>query len=129
MKRTFLGELVEPVIELEIWTRKGYRKFRFIVDTGADVTILPRYAADYIGVDLSTCDRGQSVRIEGAGIEVYISSIRVRVGQVELEIRCLFADSDCVPFILGRADVFDHFDLLFDNRNKRLRLELLSSGM
>lgn len=114
-KLSFFGEVADPKIPVKVHTKEGYREFRFLVDTGADVTLLPRYAAEYIGVDLEESERMSVKGIEGIGLDAYAAQIKVRIGDRELEIRCLFAASDRVPFILGRTDIFDHFNLIFDN--------------
>jgi len=125
-KLSFFGEVADPKIPLKVYTKEGYREFRFLVDTGADATLLPRYAAEYIGVDLGESEQMWVKGIEGVGLEAYAGKIRVRIGDKELEVRCLFAASDRVPFILGRTDIFDHFNLIFDNQKQRLCLEPLT---
>jgi len=81
--------------------------------------------AEVIEIDLSTCPQSCSYGIEGDGIKVYASQIQIRIGQVELKVRCLFSEKETTPYILGRADVFSRFNIIFDNRNKKIKLTKL----
>jgi predicted aspartyl protease len=113
-KRTYIGEVVVPKVTVEIFTKDGYRKFKFLIDTGADCMMLPRYAAKYIGIDLKSLEKKRSKGIEGHGINVYIGKIKVRIGGEEFKARCLFSERDDTPFLLGRLDIFDRFDIIFE---------------
>ena len=95
----------------------------FLLDTGADFTMLPKHIADWLGIRLNTLRRERSYGIEGGkGVIVWVGKIRVRICQHELEIRCLFSDNDSCPYILGRADIFSHFNILFNNAKGKIIL-------
>jgi hypothetical protein len=75
-----------------------------------------------LGIDLATCPRAQCSGIEGRPIVAYQASMAVRIGSVDLTLRCLIAESDATPFLLGRADLFSRFNITFDNQKKRILL-------
>lgn len=120
--KTSLGTIADPTITIEILTKYGYRFFEFLLDTGADCTMLPKFMAEIIGLDLTTCQRTKSFGIEGKGVLVYIGKIDIKIGQHYLKVKCLFSEDDTTPFILGRLGLFSQFNILFDNRNKKIRL-------
>ena len=121
-KRTRFGIVPDSLIPVEILTKFGYQTLQFILDTGADFTMLPHHMADVMDVDLSTCPQGTSYGIEGDGVKVYASKIQIKIGPVELKVRCLFSKREDTPYILGRADLFSIFNITFDNKNRKVKL-------
>ena len=121
-KRTNLGIVPDSLIPAELLTKFGYQTLQFVLDTGADFTMLPRHMADIIGIDLTTCSQSVSYGIEGEGIKVYMSKIQIKIGQVELKVRCLFSEKETTPYILGRADIFSILNITFNNRSKKIKL-------
>ncbi len=106
--------IVEPKVPLEVRTQVGFLTYRFLVDTGADVSVVPRYIAREVGL---TYDRLPELTATGIGpgsVSVKVGSLPIRLGAVELTIRCLFLDHQLAPFILGCADVLDRFALTID---------------
>lgn len=90
--------------------------------------MLPAYIAEWIGLDLSTCRRDTSYGIEGGkGVTVWAGKIPVKIGRQVLKIRCLFSKNEACPYILGRADIFDHFNIFFDNKRKRIVLTKITA--
>ena len=121
-KRTSFGIIPDSLIPVEVLTKFGYQSLEFVLDTGADFTMLPRHMAEVIEIDLSACPQSRSYGIEGNGVKVYASQIQIKIGQVELKVRCLFSEKETIPYILGRADIFSRFNIIFDNRNKKIKL-------
>ena len=121
-KRTSFGVIPDSLIPVEVLTKFGYQSLEFALDTGADFTMLPNHMVKVSNVDLSTCPQSRSYGIEGDGVKVYASQIQIKIGQVELKVRCLFSERETTPYIPGRADVFSRFNIVFDNRNKKIKL-------
>ena len=122
-KVTNLGTIPDVKIPVALATKAGWQRVLFLLDTGADVTMLPKGIAEWLGIDLSSLPQDRSFGIEaGKGVRVWAGKIRVKICRHELVIRCLFSDNDACPYILGRADIFSHFTILFDNAGKKIRL-------
>ncbi len=121
-KRTRFGLLPDPKITLNVRTRGGYFPYRFLLDTGADVSMVPFSMAEDLGLDVSRCPRDQCSGIEGRPVLVYRTAMVVRIGDVDLTLRCLISESDSTPFLLGRADFFSRFNITFDNHRKTISL-------
>ena len=117
-KRISLGTVADPIVTLPVQTKFGYENFDFLLDTGADCTMLPKSLADELGIDLSRVKKERFYGIEGEGILVYIGRITLKIGKRPLRIRCVFSEKETTPFILGRMDIFSHFSIFFDNKNK-----------
>lgn len=46
--------------------------------------------------------------------------MQIRIGHLEISVRCLFMDQGVNPFILGCADVLDRFALTIDARQGKI---------
>ena len=99
-KKTSFGIIPNPVIPVELLTKFGYQTLQFILDTGADFTMLPHHMANVIGIDLTVCPQNISYGIEGNGVKVTASKIQIRIDKVELKIRCFFSEKETTPYIL-----------------------------
>ena len=108
----FPARVPVPEIPLDVRTKYGYAKQWFLVDTGADITMLPYHASEWLDCRLQR-KRSRVYGIDGAGVTVYASSIAVRMDDRIENIRCVFSNRDDIPFILGRLDLLKRYDLLF----------------
>lgn len=119
-KRTRHGLLPDPRIPVFVQTRHGYLAYRFLLDTGADFSMVPFSMAEDLGIDVTRCPTDQCSGIEGRPLFVYHAGIGIRIGDVDLPLRCLISESDTTPFLLGRADLFTHFTITFDYHHKTI---------
>lgn len=127
-KRTNLGIIPDVKIPLHLRTKFGYQPIIFLLDTGADFGMLPKHIAKWIGIDLNTLPQTRSFGIEGTkGVKAWVGKIQVKICRHELEIRCLFSDNEYCPYILGRADIFPHFNIFFDNADGKIALAKITS--
>lgn len=95
---------------------------QFILDTGADFTMLPHHMAELVGVDLERAPSGRSLGIEGKGVKTWLGHVEVALGPYLVPLRCLFSSNDETPYLLGRADLFSAFSISFDSRKRKIRL-------
>ena len=117
-----LGRVPDPVIPIRVRTRRGYLPFDFLIDTGADCSMIPASIAEAeLGVRLSHCPHDFFFGIEGSGINVYRGWLPLRIGPHSLRVRCVFSTQAHCPLILGRMDLFRHFSIVFDNRRHVIR--------
>jgi hypothetical protein len=101
---------------------------QFILDTGADFTMLPHHMADLVGVDLRQAPTGRSLGIEGRGVKTWLGHIEVTIGRHLVTLRCLFSSNDETPYLLGRADLFSAFSIAFDTHRRKIRLTPRNRG-
>lgn len=111
-----LGRLNEPIIT--VWLRspktQEWEKIRMLVDTGADFTILPRYLAVLLDIDLKK--EAQKITTSGVGGDqaVYLfSNLEVKVGGFLREIPVGFSESNKIPPLMGRHHFFETFQVEF----------------
>ena len=125
-KRTAFGVVCNPELVVEVSTTiYGYQPFLFLLDSGADCTMVPRSMASLVGVTLPKVPDIYVGGISGPKLAAFRGSLNCRIGNEQFELRCLFTKSDKTPFLLGRIDFFNLFNVTFDNKNQQIILDRL----
>ena len=108
----FDSKVVVPEVRLKVKSHRGAHYETFVVDTGADVTIIPRSAEKSIKCRLLS---GEDLLfgVSGIGIPIQPAEIEIEIIGKFRKVRCALVDDPQVPFLLGRLDILDNFDLLF----------------
>lgn len=124
VKPTELGSLLTPYCWIEVKTQKGvWRKQKFLFDTGADYTSVPKFMSAVVGVDLITAKQEIMYTADNQPMVAYLGKMRIRLDGRELTVPCVFTDHDDTPFLLGRAGLIDRFEMLLSARQKALVIE------
>ncbi len=112
------GEIFYPGLEADVLLHPtGYQPFEFILDSGADCTIVPRYMASLTGVKLPRLANAHMTGVSGRTTACYKGELNMRIQGQEFKVRCLFTYSNRTPFLLGRVDFFDIFQVSFDGHS------------
>ena len=112
----------EPIIPVSILTKDGsYQTYDFIVDTGADCCIIPKIVAEDLGIDIKSLPKISFTGIGGRHIVAYLAKITIKITNTPIKVACALSSNEKSPFILGRKDVFSHFNILFDNKKKLIK--------
>ena len=117
------GIVPEPILPVGIQTPHGEKLYDFLLDSGADATLLPRSVAREVGIDLHSCPTSTTQGVEGRGITIYHAALSVRIGPWIEKVRCAFASHDRIPPLLGRLDIFSRFTITFDARCRSIRFK------
>jgi hypothetical protein len=116
---TLVGEIYRPTVIVFLQAKnKRWVGFTLYADSGADVTLLPKSACEGLGYDLEAGELGHVGGITRGRIKVYVHEISMRLGEEILRVKIAFAQTENVPPLLGRTDVFDHFKVCYDNKQK-----------
>lgn len=102
----FKTDSVIPKVTISVKTKFGYRKEVFLLDTGADITILPDSAKELFYGPFEGCSQ-LVYGIEGKSINIIKSKIKMKICGREIDIRCVFSQRDDIPFILGGLDILN----------------------
>lgn len=122
-KRIDEGIIPDPTIEIKVLTVKGWRRFDFLIDSGADTTCLPLSPyAELLGFRPDPKKKIKIGGVEGKGVTAYPGKIKIKIGGKEMTLRCYFLRSRIMP-LLGRLDFWNKFSLLFDNKKKEITLK------
>jgi hypothetical protein len=114
------GPLLIPQIRLKVSTVHGWIPLRFLIDTGADFTMVPATLAPLVGVDLLQCPKEFVSGIEDRPLPVRVGSISICLDIEVIRVRCHFMKRENTPYLLGRMDLFSRFNIAFQNDQKRV---------
>lgn len=92
----------------------GYQTFEFIVDSGADCTVVPRSMATLVGIKLPRKAELHLTGITGRKMACYKGKLSLQIQKQKFDVQCLFTRSNRTPLLLGRVDFFSIFQVLFD---------------
>lgn len=104
-----LGKLFYPFIRTSLKTIYGWQEFDFLVDTGADVTTLPKTIIPILGLNEKSLKRTKTQGVGGIWIETFETKLPIRLGNDEFPIHISIANTkeESLPFLLGRKDIFE----------------------
>lgn len=117
-KSTILGKIHRPVAQIFFWSYldREWIETWMIVDTGADYTLLPRFMADNLGVDLEKdSKRFTTYGIGGAERVYFFQKLKVRLGPWERFIPVGFLERNEIPPLMGRHLFMETFETLFSS--------------
>lgn len=117
-KSLILGNIYRPVARVFFWSANinNWMAVRMIVDTGADYTLLPRFMANRLGVDLEKDCKVFTTYGIGGGERVYfLAKIKVRLGNWERIIPIGFLERNEIPPLMGRHLFLETFETLFSS--------------
>jgi len=92
-------------------TKYGVIEEMFLLDTGADITTLPNYARYLFEEAPAEGDHEMYGRRQFKILKI---GDTLKLAGEWIQVRCIFAEHDDIPFILGRLDIFGKFNIKFD---------------
>lgn len=113
-----LGTIHRPVAKVFFYSKQKDRWYEIwmIVDSGADYTLLPRYFAYRLGIDLKKdCQLFKTAGIGGEEKVFFLRRIKAKLGIWEREIPIGFLDRDNIPPLLGRYLFLETFEVYFSS--------------
>jgi predicted aspartyl protease len=122
-KITPLGSITDPRIDLQIATPFGWQDHRFLIDTGADFSAVPRWIAELAAPNWEALTPARISDVGAGIVEVRVGNLPIRIGDAELPVRCMFVDRPDAPLVLGRGDVLERFVITFDAGRQRITFE------
>ena len=114
------GQIKRPVADIYLKTKSGsWIEFHPYIDSGADLTMIPLSLGKLIGLHL---DERKVVQIGGirGSVPVMNDYCRIRIGNNQLNVKIAWALIEDVPPLLGRADVFDFFEITFSQQKSKI---------
>lgn len=117
---SILGTIYRPVAKVLFWSNNDKRwiAVRMIVDTGADYTLLPRFMAQELKVDLEKdCKIFSTYGVGGKERVYFLPKIKVKLGKWERNISVGFLERDEIPPLMGRHLFLETFETLFSSNH------------
>ena len=122
VKSTELGTILTPYcwIEVKIYRKNIWRKHKFLFDTGADFTSVPKFMSEVVGFDIKNAKLEIMYTANNEPMVTFAGKMQIRIDNQELTIPCVFTDRDDTPFLLGRAGLIDNFEMTLSVKRKSL---------
>ncbi|MEK7503935.1 MAG: retropepsin-like aspartic protease [Patescibacteria group bacterium] len=115
--KSFFGQIYTPTAKVSFYnsSRSNWVTAWLIVDTGADMTTLPKYMAESLNISLERdCWKDKTNGVGGNEIVyIYKQKIKVRLGDNERTVPISFLNTDRIPALLGRLGFLETFDTEF----------------
>jgi hypothetical protein len=127
-----------PVVEFPYTLHKGYlmpiipitiqdHKVWVYVDSGATFSMVGAAEAGDMGINWQSGRRQMVVVGDGSYIPTFIHEIPIQLGASQITVPIGFSERLGVGFnLLGRAGVFDQFEVCFNDRARKVTFQQLS---
>jgi len=98
-----------------------------ILDSGADISVLPLEVGEQLGLDL-TRNRSPCGGI-GGEVDTAEDHVRVRIAQGHenytfvIAVKVVLDPNSSIPVLIGREGFFDKFEITFDEGRERISLK------
>ena len=100
------GDILKPIIPVRISGPARSVNVLMLLDSGADLSILPYAVGETIGLVLDMDTRSEVQGIGEGMVPYVLGEVDLQVGGMALQERVGWALIEEVPFLLGRLDVF-----------------------
>lgn len=121
-KQIDYGRIINPLTYIPVKASWGWQPLWFLLDSGADATLLTVALAKSMGLKFDTTKKTELFGIGEKSVPAYPGRVILRLGENELEVRCYFLDAKESTLLLGRLDIFDKYNILFDAEKRQINL-------
>ena len=119
-RANIVPRILRPIARVKLTNKSIETTLDMYVDSGADITLIPYSVGIALGFRLEPDEEIKRIGGVGGGkISIVVRKVKMRINSEELEIRLAWCMSEDVPLILGRLDIFNKFDILFKEREKK----------
>ena len=107
----------------------GTFKVEMLVDSGADVTYIPFQIGERLGYVKSVGESTLTALGVGNEVSYLIRENKVQIENVEMTIHLLWGQNEGISdILLGRLDIFDHFDVTFSQHRGKVIFKLVQAS-
>ncbi len=107
------GTILKPIIPVRLSGPVRAVNVFMLVDSGADLSILPYSVGETLGLQLDIGTRNEVQGIGEGAVPYLLGAVEVQIGGLALRVRIGWALIEEVPFLLGRLDVFGELAIEF----------------
>lgn len=127
VKRPNGTEARTPSIPITLSGKNGKYDFIALIDSGADISALPKSLAELLDLDLS----GEKEEASGIGgiVPAVQTSLVVELGKsheqyaLQIPVKVILTDEE-FPILLGRAGFFDKFVITFNQKEEKIFIKM-----
>lgn len=114
------GQIDDLVLNIFIQTPSGFTETKFIFDTGADVSMLPKSWLNVLHLDQTKLKCHFMTGASEEVMKVYCGIIKIKLEENSelFEIPVTFSKSDTAPHILGKAGILNRFTVTLNHQTR-----------
>jgi len=117
------GEVFEPIIEMPLYyPSEGFVKHKFLLDSGALVSSLPREEAKKMDLSLAKLPRSTFGGFGGTTSFAYKGEVKIKLGENEVKIPVVFTEAGGTKSILGRSGFFEKYSIYFNSKREMIEI-------
>ena len=115
-----VGRLFQPMVEATLSYGAISLRHLLFLDSGADISLIPESLGLALGLHREEQQRASVRGLVTERTDLHIVEVHLQIGKATrpVPIRVGWADSDDVPPLLGRLDVFDHYTFEFNHQRR-----------
>ena len=118
-----LGYILKPFIPVNIIGSKCGVKLFMLLDSGADISMIPYSVGETIGLELDMSTRSEAQGIGEGSVPYVLGQVTLQIENFKISARIGWALIEEVPFILGRLDVFKELAIEFREFENKILLK------
>lgn len=118
---SIFGPILRPVARVFLIKNGVKIPEIFYVDSGADVTLIPRSVGEILGFKVKTPE--EISEISGIGkqsVPIVIRKVSLQIDQIKIKTKVAWSLIEEVPLLLGREDFFKYFEIIFAKNRKTI---------
>jgi hypothetical protein len=124
IRTSALGVILRPIATVRLTGPKNSLTAEFLIDSGADITIIPREVGRFLGFKVKEDERIINFGGIGGQIPCAERMVGMTIGEVKFNCRVAWAFTEDVPLLLGRVEVFDRFEINFRQKEGKTVFKL-----
>lgn len=99
----------------------AWHPYSFYVDSGADTCVINKQIGNLMGLRLKPGEEKVKVRGIGGEVQAVYRKIKIKIINKSFLVNTAWILSGNVPMLLGRRDVFKHFEITFLEKQKQTK--------
>ena len=123
-----LGLQPRPLVQITVRGPAGELPALFVLDSGADVSLIPYSMGKRLGLSLEGTPRYECRGIGKGHTAYHLCPVELQIGHFRISVHVGWSTIEDSPFLLGRLDVFDQLDVEFRQASNRIILRRAASG-
>lgn len=108
-----LGRIDKPFARVRFISRQRIFDVKLLIDSGADVTLLPRGIGIRLGLQKPAPQELTQIGGISGGVTAVYRNIFLGIENIVFPCQVAWVQNEKVPPVLGRADIFDRFHVEF----------------
>ena len=128
VNRSDKSDIKSPSFSVTLWGAGQRYEFVALLDSGADVSVIPKDVAELLGLDLNWAK--EEARGIGGKVFAIQTNMNIELGKphekysFRIPVKVILDNGEEeLPIILGRVGFFDKFVITFDQKNEKITLK------